>query len=60
MNTDNEDNTKSKGSKKPMQGRNESIEAKEELHLHKNLISAHNEPEGLSISACVLPYCAQE
>lgn len=37
MNTDNEKNAKSKGSKKFMQGWNQRVEVKEELHLHKIL-----------------------
>lgn len=37
MNTDNEENDKSKGNKKSMQGSNQRVEGKEELHLHKVL-----------------------
>lgn len=60
MNTDNEDNAKSKGSKKSMQGWSQRVKVKEELHLYKVLRVPRISQKGYPFQHVSFPDCAWE
>lgn len=60
MKTDNEENAKSKGSKKPVQGWKQRVEVKEELRLHKIIWVPIMSQKDYSFQHVSVPDCAWE